>query len=288
MSGVTGSNRITRDDFMGVVREYEQNILSKIEGYKGLKVSGSFNSDMSKNSFGDIDLIVHFETDMDKKDLKKFIIKQMLKHSEDLVLPFQSEKYKGRRYYNSGEIVTISYPQPQGSVQIDNIVALSDHEVEFKKHFLDLTAEKQGLLLGLVKIASQQEESIFTRLNIEPQELEDGEEYEFNLSSVELQLRAIKMKEVNGKLKTASKRVLWRSNDWSYVETILDCYDVAQPFEKLLSQVDKQVLDNRSRGRIVGLFCSMVSVKSGEVGTPKGARKEETRKKIQELLDNQH
>lgn len=274
MSGVTGSNRITRENFMKVLETYRETILEGLPGFKRVEISGSFNSDLSKDSFGDMDLIVYFDTEMNKRDLKKSIIERLKRMSDDVVLPFQSEKYKGRKYYNSGEIVTISFPQPDGAVQIDNIIALSEEELNFKKHFLDLPAEKQGLILGLVKTAPQAQEAYL---------LEDGEEMEYSLSSVELQLRAVKFDE---QMKQIAKRVLWKTNKWDVVQYILQDYDLDDSFNGLVEQVKQRELDERSRKRIIGLFCSMVSVKSGEIGTEKARRKEYARKKIQELLDS--
>lgn len=275
MSGVTGSNRITRENFNKVLKIYEETILKTLPGFVRVETSGSFNSDKTKMDFGDIDLIVYFETDMNKRDLKKSIIEQLKKLPDDVIVPFQSEKYKGRKYYNSGEIVTISFPQPEGFVQIDNIFALTEQEMNFKKRFLDLPAEKQGLILGLTKIAPQIHKGY---------ECEDGEELEYSLSSIELQLRAVKF---NEQMKQVGKRILWRTKDWSVVEKVLSDYKIDKSFEDLIQQVENKGLSKRERSRIVGLFCSMVSVKSGEVGTPKGRKKEESIKKIQNLLDNQ-
>ena len=74
------------------------------------------------------------------------------------ILPFTSEKYTGKRSYNSGEIISILYPQVghDRAVQIDNIIALDRDETVFKKNFLDMPAENQGLIIGLVKTAIQE------------------------------------------------------------------------------------------------------------------------------------
>jgi len=179
MSGVSGSNRITRENFKKVLRDYENKILKNIPGYKSVEISGSYNSDKTKMDFGDMDLIVHIETTLDKRETKKNIAEYFSTLPDNVAVPFTSDKHKGKKYYNSGEIVTINFPQPDGTVQIDNIIALDIKEVKFKKEFLDMPAEKQGLVLGLVKIAIQENDPItlINKLGIRPPELEENEEY---------------------------------------------------------------------------------------------------------------
>jgi hypothetical protein len=284
MSGVSDSNRIQRKDFMKVLDTYEKTILNNIKGYKSLAISGSFNSDMTKNDFGDMDIIINIDTSLNKKELKKSMTDYFKSLPDDIILPFTSKKYRGRKYYNSGEIVTISFPQPDGSVQIDNIIALSDKEMNFKQNFLDLPAEKQGLVLGLVKVSVQENNSDFIHsiLGHYP-EIESNEEYEFNLSSVELQLRAIITQEVDGKIKQVSKRVIWSSTNWKHVINILRKYDLSASFDSLIERTQKVIMFERSLIRIEGIFKSMITVKSGEVGKPKGINKEMAIAKISNI-----
>jgi hypothetical protein len=283
MSGVSGSNRISRENFDKVLKEYEENILKKIPEYISVHISGSYNSDKTKTDFGDMDLIVLFDTDLDKKDFKKYLVSYFTSLPDNVILPFTSEKYKGKRYYNSGEIVTVSCNQPDGSVQIDNIIALSLDEVNFKNKFLDLPAEKQGLILGLVKIALQEDNTLLKKLNINAPRINENEDYEFNLSSVELQLRAVKTALKDGKIKQISSRVLWSSKDWDYVEKIINI-DLKHNFDYLIEETKNKVRFKRSLDRIVGLFKSMVTVKSGEIGKPKGINKTNSIKKVECLL----
>ena len=288
MSGVSGSNRISRTNFDIVLRDYTNKVLKKIPGFEKVEISGSYNSDKTKSDFGDMDLIVYFKTEKNKSDFKKDLAKYFGSLSDSITVPFSSEKYKGKKYYNSGEIVTINYPQPEGTVQIDNIIALDLEELEFKKEFLDLPAEKQGLVLGLIKIALQETEPeiLIKRLNIKTPDLEKNEKLEFNLSSVELQLRAIVEEEENGKIKQTKKRVVWNTKDWNKVLLILKDYNIAVSFDDLVLQAQKKVKNKRGLQRIVGVFKSMISVKSGEVGTPKGFNKEQAIKKIESILES--
>jgi hypothetical protein len=285
MSGVSGSDRISRDQFDVVLKDYESKVLKLIPGYKSISVSGSYNSDLSKQDFGDMDLIVQFDTPLSKKDLKMLMVNFFNTLPHNVVLPFTSEKYAGKRTYNSGEIVTINYPQGNGkSVQIDNIISLSDTETTFKQKFLDMPANKQGLILGLIKVAVQIEDNIEDRLGINFPSISTDEVYEFNLSSVELQLRGVEYKMIDSKFKQYGKEVLWRTRDWDFVVKLLDKYNLDTSFEDLLEQVKELVKDTRARTRIVGVFKTMITVKSGEVGTQKGQDKIDSIKLIETLV----
>jgi hypothetical protein len=289
MSGVSGSDRISRSDFLGVMDDYEKKILKKIKGYKSYEISGSFNSDKSKMDFGDMDIIVHIESNLSKKDIKKDMGDFFSSLPNSIIVPFTSDKYKGRKFYNSGEIITVNYPQGNGkTVQIDNIIALDKNELEFKKEFLDMPAAKQGLVLGLIKISIQENapEILAKKMNISIPPKEDNEKYEFNLSSVELQLRAIVEEEIDGKIKQTSKRVIWKSTDWTFVSKILYKYDLSKSFDELVEDAKKIVKNKRGLQRVVGIFKSMISVKSGEVNTPKGIDKEKAIQKIEKLIEN--
>lgn len=269
MSGVCGAERISRSDVESVLNDYGNNVLKHISGYVTYIISGSYNSDLSKQDFGDIDIIVCFKGD-DKKSIKQDICKHMKTLSNDIIVPFKSEKYKGKKLYNSGEIVTINYKQPKGTVQIDNIIATSMFESEYKKHFLDLPAEKQGLLLGLIKVAYLEDNSIVDKRRFP---LNDNETYEYNISSVELQLRAVVEEDMGDKIVQISKRILWSTQHWRAVLSIIKDYDLDLSFEELLEQIKTNIKTTRSLERIVGIFKSMITVKSGEVGTEKGNRK---------------
>ena len=153
MSGAAGGTRIPRSAVEQTVKDYTDKILSKIEGFKDAKLSGSFNRP-EKEDFGDIDIIVTIETDKDKKQVKKEISDLFQSLPDNELPPLQNPKYKGRKYINHGEMVSNLYPIsgiPGEFVQVDNIISLSQEEGEFKKTVLDYPAELQGLILGLVK-----------------------------------------------------------------------------------------------------------------------------------------
>lgn len=296
MSGVAGAARIkSRIDFCQFIDSYGK-LIEQFPGFVSLRASGSFNSDSSKQDFGDIDLIVHINSTKPKPALKKDMQKFFEDQPDSVIVPFTSQKYNGKRSYNSGEIVTVRYFDPNlgYSVQIDNIVALDANEAEFKQCFLDYPATKQGLILGLVKTATVETapKELFDRIGIDIAGLDPhglvstcfcgtdyDNEYEFNLSSSELQLR--KVTYAHYSYTQAYRTVIWRSRHTQDLAALLYQYDLNADFDTLLLQAKNTVHNSRSFKRIPGVFSSMVSVKSGEVGTKKGAEKTSAIKKVQ-------
>jgi hypothetical protein len=284
MSGVAGGNRIKRQNVQDTFNDFTEKVLSKIPGYKVSSLSGSVKAG-SKPDFGDLDIIATFEYD-DKKVAKQAIIDTVSKMPDSLIIPFKSERYAGKRFYNSGEIISVLYPikgAPGESIQVDIMVSLSEVEHQFKNSFLDLPAEVQGLILGLVKTAllEQDPAEVFARLgikNVPP--LEANQEYEFNLSSVNLTLRKVTL----DNFKEVAREEIWKSNNWEDIKNLLKDFDLSQPFEKLLDQVTSSLKNPRSKNRVAGIFRSMVSVKSGEVGTPKGDNKEKALAAVAQTL----
>lgn len=278
MSGSTGAERIrSRDDYVRFLESYCE-VISKFNGFKSVQSSGSYCSDLSKQSFGDLDIVIHIESELSKKELKLQLIRYLESFPSDVIVEFTSEKYKGKRSYNSGEIVTVRYYDSElgYSIQIDNIIALSAEEAEFKVSFLNMPAAKQGLVLGLVKAALLESDpvKVFKALGINaPMDLQENQEYEFNLSSTELQLRKVTYEP--GTYKQVSREIVWSSRDINDLAKLLGQFDLSASFEDLLQQTKTKTKNPRSANRIKGTFLSMISVKSGEVGTPKGAGKEQ-------------
>jgi hypothetical protein len=287
MSGSTGADRIqSREHFKKFLASYEK-IVKSFPGFVSIEPSGSYNSNPNKTEFGDIDLITHIKSDQDKATIKKELAAHLAKLPDSVIVPFGSEKYKGKKFLNTGEIVTIRYHDEElgYSVQIDNIIALDKTEADFKKKFLDFAAEKQGLILGLVKVATIEQplKPLFAKLGIRvPTELPKDEEYEFNLSSIELQLRHAVYEPDSFKQK--SRTVVWKSRNFDDIKKILNKYDLDTDFDSLLKQVKKNIKNPRSKNRIKGVFSSMITVKSGEIGTPKGEDKVKALHKINAVL----
>jgi len=287
MSGVAGADRVkSRQDFQQFLKSYQQ-VLAKFPGFVSMTPSGSYNSNPDKQDFGDIDLVVHIQSDKDKATVKKELQAFFTKMPETVIVPFSSAKHAGKRTYNAGELVSVRYHDDTlgYSAQIDNIVALDQNEASFKQRFLDMPAEEQGLILGLTKIATIETDPavLFQKLGIKIHEqLHTDQEYEFNLSGVELQLRKVTYE--HGTFKQINREIIWSSKNFDDVQKLLYQYDLSKGFDDLLQQCKRNIRNPRSGDRMKGVFASMITVKSGEVGTPKGAGKEAALSKVQQTF----
>ena len=193
MSGVAGGDRISNEHVNSTAKSYIDSVLSGFPGFVSAEVTGGVAA--GKKDHGDIDLIVHIEG-TDKKAIKKELQNYLENQSANKILPFRSDKYAGRRSYNAGELVSVLFPQTEAgkTAQIDNIVAVTKDESAFKKSFLDWPAEKQGLILGLIKTAIQEANAtktidrLFASIGLGAPKT--NRVLEFNLSGIDLQLRA--------------------------------------------------------------------------------------------------
>lgn len=273
MSGVAGGQRIKLEDVDRTFASFYANVLKKIPGFKKANLSGSVKA-KSKEDFGDLDIIAQFDG-VDKKEVKQNIINTVTALSDRVIVPFKSPKYAGRKYYNAGELISILYPidsKDGGEIQVDIIIALDPAEQEFKTSFLDLPAEKQGLIIGLAKaiLLERDPNKVFKELGITniptPKE---NQEYEFNLSSNKLTLRLVTL----DNYKELDREDVWSTTDWSVIGRLFKGFNIDGTFEQLLNSINSRVKNPRSKRRIAGVFKTMVSVKSGEQGTPKGDNK---------------
>jgi len=282
MSGSAGGHRIKREYIDDTVKKYKEEVLSKCNIYKSHVITGSYNAS-DRNDFGDIDLVVHFSSDT-KPNAKAAFIETIKTIPDTIIVPFKSVKYNGRKYLNTGEIITVLYPisGTDEYVQIDNIVALTVMEQEFKHKFLCYPAPVQGLMLGLVKTACVEHLpiTVLSSLGISYSELEKDEEYEFNLSSTALTLRRVTY---GLNYKVLNRIDVCSTTDWTYVEKLLGDYNLDVTFDDLFEQIKSTLKTDRGRNRVAGTFSAMVSVKSGEVGTPKGDEKCRTLEKVNTL-----
>lgn len=247
MSGVCQADRISRDQVSPTFFEYCKNVLLTIPQVKDANITGSYICS-DKQDFGDIDSTVLIDVS-DKKYAKQLLIDAIEKlalESYRIIVPFEY-KDKTKYYYNSGEMISVKTKQHNSTktCQIDNIICLTQEEFKFKTKFLSLEAEVQGLILGLVKISDY----LITT------------DYEWDLSSTSLRIR-----DLDGNVK-------FMTQDWNNVERTLLPLGISTrcSFTELIEVI--KTLDERSIRRIKGLFKKMISVKSGEVGTPKGVRK---------------
>ena len=284
MSGVAGGNRIERGDVQATFNKYVEEVLSKIPGFKKASLSGSVKAG-SKADFGDLDIIAWFEGE-DKREVKQRIIEAVLALPQDVIVPFKSEKYAGKRYNNAGELISVLYPivgKDDQYIQVDNIISLTEEEHAFKGSFLDLPAEKQGLLLGLAKVILLEEDpqDVFRRMGISNlPKLGKDEEFEFNLSSVKLSLRKVKLEN----FREVSREEVWSTTNWGTIKILFKNFNIDGSFEDLLDDISRRLTNARSKNRVAGIFKSMVSVKSGEVGTAKAKGKEDALEKVAQTL----
>ena len=276
MSGAAGGTRIPRSAVDQTVKDFISNILSKIPGFKSAKISGSYNQPV-KQDFGDIDLVVSIETDKDKKEVKKMIV-DYFEGLNDKELPYlNSERHKGKKAINHGEIISNLYPisgMPGEFVQIDNIIAVSESEGDFKKVVLDYPAELQGLILGLVKtpLLEEDPEQVFKRMGIkDAPSLGPNQEYEFHLDTSGLSLKIVTLDENYRQL---DSNVIWESTSWEDVKRLLKDFNLDGTFEQFVEKI-KKFKNPRSKNRVKGFFKTSIKVGSAEQGTPKGDGKQQ-------------
>ena len=287
MSGAAGGTRIPRSAVEQTVKDYTNNILSKIEGFKDAKLSGSYNRP-EKEDFGDIDIIVTIETDKSKKEIKKMISDLFQSLSDQELPPLQNPKYKGRKYINHGEMVSNLYPIsgiPDEFVQIDNIISLSQEEGEFKKTILDYPAEIQGLVLGLVKtpLLEESPEEVFKRLNItDIPEAGEDQEYEFHIDTSGLTLRLVTY---GDNYKILNSNIVWQSRNFEDVKKLLKDYNLNGTFEDIIKTV-KSLKNERSKNRLKGYFKKSIKVGAAEKGTPKGDTKQKALDTVAQLQES--
>jgi nicotinamide mononucleotide adenylyltransferase len=276
MSGAAGGTRIPRAAVEQTVKDFVNNILSKIPGFKSAKISGSYNQPV-KQDFGDIDLVVSIETDQPKKEVKKMIV-DYFEGLSDKELPYlNTEKHKGKKAINHGEIISNLYPisgMPGEFVQVDNIIAVSESEGDFKKVVLDYPAEIQGLILGLVKtpLLEEDPEQVFKRMGIKDvPSLGPNQEYEFHLDTSGLALKIVTLDENYRQL---DSNVVWESTSWEDVKRLLKDFNLDGTFEQFVEKI-KKFKNPRSKNRVKGFFKTSIKVGPAEKGTPKGDGKQQ-------------
>lgn len=277
MSGSVGAPHIqSREDYDEIFEEYKK-LINSFPGFVSMRSSGSYISNKAKQTFGDMDIIVELEGYDDKKVAKRDLADFLVSQPKDVIVPFESEKYKGKRYMLTGEIVTVGFKSKNPNLpmaQIDNMISLTANEADFKSNFLNLPASKQGLILGLTAVSMDYLglDEVLNRLNVDI-DFSPGFRPGVNLSSKELSIREETYKP--GTFKRDKRNVLWTSTRWEDVENLLKDFDLNLDFESLLHQVDEKIKDKDIKKRISGVLSSMVSVKSGEVGTEKGRKKQQ-------------
>ena len=283
MSGSIGGSRIPTRSVKLTVDKYINQVLQGFKGYVECNTTGSYNVIMKlgqekKEGHGDIDLVVYIDSDDLKQTKKDF--KRYLDSLPDNVTPrFVKGNHQGEKSQLYGSIVTCGFPifgDESNYVQIDNIIVTSKNDMEYQKTFLDLNAQKQALIQGLVRVILQHEnkDEIWKHFQLEGLPTPGkNQEYEFVCSPTGLSLRLITLN--SDRKEDTKKRIeLWRSNNWKDIDWLLRNYNVQGTAEECLKRIDRRITDQRSRDRIVGIVRSMIRVGPGEINTPKGDAKQ--------------
>lgn len=280
MSGSIGGNRILREHVRPTVEKFEKEVLQKFTGYKKYEITGSYNAGIKKDH-GDIDLCIWIDSKNDIKNIKKEFKQYIENLSDELIPKFRSGKNKGKKAQLYGSIVTCQTPivgKEEDFVQIDNIIVLTQEELNFQKSFLNLNAQLQTLYTAIVRVAQNNiKEKAFNYFNINNlSELNINQEFEFVLSSAGLSLRKVTL---NEEYKQINKEEIWRSVNWNdviyLIYNILNINSNNKEYEELLNITSKVFKnDERARRRICGVMKSMINIGPGEINTPKGEAKE--------------
>jgi hypothetical protein len=163
---------------------------------------------------------------------------------------------------------------PGEFVQIDNIIAVSESEGDFKKVVLDYPAEIQGLILGLVKtpLLEEDTEQVFKRMGIKDvPSLGPNQEYEFHLDTSGLSLKIVTLDENYRQL---DSNVVWESTNWNDVKKLLKDFNLDGTFDQFIEKI-KKFKNPRSKNRVKGFFKTSIKVGPAEQGTPKGDGKQQ-------------
>lgn len=279
MSGSIGADRILREDVKPTIENFENLVLKKFQGYKKLEITGSYNAG-TKKDHGDIDLCILIDSDKDIKETKKEFKTYLENLSDDLTPKFRAGKNTGKKAQMYGNIVTCQFNinNSKGIVQIDNIIVLSEEELNFQKSFLNLNAQTQTFMTAIVRVAQDNiKQKAFSFFNIQNIPiLNDNQELEFVLSMSGLSLRKVTL---DDNMKTIDKEEIWRTQNWDYVNWLvnetINMSPVDKTYEELLEQASIIFQnDERSRKRMCGIMKSMINIGPGEIGTPKGDAKE--------------
>lgn len=286
MSGSIGGSRIKRESVQSTFNNYVNEVLKGFPGFVKAEITGSYNAGI-KNDHGDLDLVIlvrGFDLKLVKKNFRNYI-----NSISDRMPVFSKGNHIGEVSQMYGSIVTCGWWIDKGDdwVQVDNIIVLSEQDMEFQKEFLNLDAPKQALLMGLIRVILNKIDiySLFDKTTLGKKN--EDQEYEFVLSSSGLSLRLITL---NEDCKELDRKEIWRTTDWNLVKTLTrSLINLNDPYEQILSDIYSMFHnDDRSCRRIVGIMKSMIKVGPGEVGTPKGFGKENAIMMAEKMLLNKN
>lgn len=284
MSGSIGGSRIKRESVQSTFNNYVNEVLKGFPGFVKAEITGSYNAGI-KDDHGDLDLVIlvrGFDLKLVKKNFKNYI-----NSISDRMPVFSKGNHIGEVSQMYGSIVTCGWWIDEGDdwVQVDNIIVLSEQDMEFQREFLNLDAQKQALLMGLIRVILNKIDiySLFDKTTLGKKN--EDQEYEFVLSSSGLSLRLVTL---NEDYKELDRKEIWRTTDWNLVKTLTrGLININDPYEQILSDIYSMFYnDDRSCRRIVGIMKSMIRVGPGEVGTLKGFGKENAIMMAEKMLLN--
>lgn len=284
MSGSIGGSRIKRESVRSTFNNYVNEVLNGFPGFVKAEITGSYNAGI-KDDHGDLDLVIlvrGFDLKLVKKNFRNYI-----NSISDRMPVFSKGNHIGEVSQMYGSIVTCGWWIDEGDdwVQVDNIIVLSEQDMEFQREFLNLDAPKQALLMGLIRVILNKIDiySLFDKTTLGKKN--GDQEYEFVLSSSGLSLRLVTL---NEDYKELDRKEIWRITDWNLVKTLIrGLINLNDPYEQILSDIYSMFYnDDRSCRRIVGIMKSMIKVGPGEVGTLKGFGKENAIMMAEKMLLN--
>lgn len=295
MSGSIGANRILHQQVKPTVDHYLEKVLKPYKNFRKAVITGSYNTG-TKKDYGDIDLILYLSNENGTKtdrEVKQEFKDYLLSLPEDTLETFKGGRYKGRKVSGTGDIVIISYPvvgtdDKSQTVQVDNVIVVSEEDLYYRENFSNLPGEKQALLMGLAKVVLDEidvsvRKSLFKELKIDSTyKLKEDQELEFTLSPKGLLLRAVTL---DSSKKELGRDQLWESKKWTDVNKVLGTIcNVNKSFQEIVDEI-RNTLSTRSKRRIQGMFNNVLIIGKGEEGTVKGITKEKAKQYVNQMLE---
>lgn len=280
MSGSIGMNRISRINVRPTCNEYIKNVCNKFEHFRCIRTAGSYNTSF-KPDHGDIDLVVFIDDpDTDLSTLRKKFKKHIEENCTDYCVPFREGHHIGEYTQQYGGIVTCAIPilgQAGEAVQVDNIITNDWDQSIFAEKFLNMTAQMQSLILGVVRVVPIHKKVLFfDHLGKKYPILPNNVDIEFVMSTLKMTARKVTYAD-DTKRVVVKQEEMFSTSNWEDVVALLRLMfgsDITA-FSKnyALEHVVREFRDERTRRRIFGIIRSMINIGPGEVGTPKGDEK---------------
>lgn len=280
MSGSIGMNRIDRINVRPTCDEYISNVCNKFPHFRCIRTAGSYNTSF-KPDHGDIDLVVFIDDpNTDLSTLRKKFKKHIDENCTDYCVPFREGHHIGEYTQQYGGIVTCAVPipgQPGEAVQVDNIITNDWDQSIFAQNFLNMSAQMQSLILGVVRVIPiHHKVKFFEHLGRTYPILANNVDVEFVMSTMKMTARKVTYTD-DTKRVVVKQEEMFSTSNWEDVVALLRQVfgsDITRfTTNYALEHVGNTFTDDRTRRRIFGIIRSMINIGPGEVGTPKGNEK---------------